>query len=105
VPRVLSQYAGRFKADARRWLFLTGDKEEIARLVEDGFRLAAAPASNTKNGTGIILHSARFVLVDRKTQIRGYYDSRNPEALQRLKNDVATLLKEKLDAGEEVRPF
>jgi cytochrome oxidase Cu insertion factor (SCO1/SenC/PrrC family) len=24
--RVLSQYAGRFKADAKRWLFLTGGK-------------------------------------------------------------------------------
>ena len=105
TPRVLSQYAGRFKADAKRWLFLTGGKEEIARLVEDGFRLAAAPAPNTKNRTGIMLHSARFVLVDRKTQIRGYYDSRNPEALQRLKNDIATLLKEKSDAAEEVRPF
>jgi hypothetical protein len=35
------------------------------------------------------------VLVDKRTQIRGYYDSRDPEALQRLKKDVATLLKSK----------
>ena len=103
TPRVLSQYAGRFKADPKRWLFLTGGKKEIARLVEDGFRLAAAPALNTNKSNGIILHSPRFVLVDRKAQIRGYYDSRDSNALQRLKNDVATLLNEKLETGEEAR--
>jgi protein SCO1 len=102
TPRVLSQYAGRFKADAKRWLFLTGGKEEIAHLVEDGFRLAAAPASKTKS-TGVIVHSPDFVLVDRQMQIRGYYDTRYPEALQRLKKDVATLLNEKLSAGERAR--
>jgi len=95
TPRVLSQYADRFKASAKRWLFLTGGKEEITRLVQDGFRLAAAPAPNSNNGDGVILHSPRFVLVDRQTKIRGYYDSRDPEALQRLKNDIATLLKDK----------
>lgn len=94
TPRVLSQYADRFKADAKRWLFLTGGKEEIAHLVEDGFRLAAAPASKAKS-TGVIVHSPSFVLVDRQMQIRGYYDTRYPESLQRLKKDVATLLNEK----------
>ena len=95
TPAVLSEYAGRYKADAKRWLFLTGGKEEIARLVQEGFRLSAVPAPDSGAQIGVILHSPRFVLVDKRTQIRGYYDSRDPEALQRLKKDVATLLKSK----------
>jgi hypothetical protein len=40
----------------------------------------------------VILHSPRFVLIDRKAQIRGYYDSRDAAALQRLNQDLNTLL-------------
>ena len=92
TPRVLSKYAARFKADGKRWLFLTGSKEEIARLVEDGFRLAVASASSASHGSSIIIHSPRFILIDRQGQIRGYYDNRDPSSMQRLKDDAATLL-------------
>jgi hypothetical protein len=33
-------------------------------------------------------------LVDREAQIRGYYDSRDGEAMKRLKADVTKLLKD-----------
>ena len=92
TPRVLSRYAARFKADGKRWLFLTGSKEEIARLVEDGFRLTVAPASSASHGSSIIIHRPRFILIDRQGQIRGYYDNRDPSWMQRLKDDAATLL-------------
>ncbi|MEX0804804.1 MAG: SCO family protein [Candidatus Binatia bacterium] len=85
---VLSQYADRYKADTDRWLFLTGGQDEIRNLVQNGFRLSAAMASTDDS---IILHSPRFVLVDRQAQIRGYYDSRDKEALHRLRKDVAIL--------------
>src|SRR5918994_11865 len=88
TPSVLSQYADRYKADVDRWLFLTGGQEEIKNLVQSGFRLSAATAAT---GTGVILHSPRFVLIDRQAQIRGYYDSRDRDALQRLRRDVAVL--------------
>lgn len=93
VPEVLSRYADRFKADADRWLFLTGSKRQIYRLVQEGFRLSAAPASY-REGKELdpILHSSRFVLVDGKGQIRGYYDSSDGEALKRLRRDLKTLL-------------
>lgn len=92
TPRVLSRYASRFKADPTRWLFLTGSNEEIARLIQEGFHLAAAPARKRNDGSRMILHSPRFVLVDRQGQIRGYYDNRDPKAIQRLKDDVESLL-------------
>ena len=90
---VLSRYADKFKADADRWLFLTGEKEQIARLIQAGFHLSAAPLTEEGTQASVILHSPRFVLVDQAAQIRGYYDSREPDALQRLKNDVDKLLK------------
>ena len=89
---VLSRYADRYKADAQRWLFLTGAKEEIGRLVQEGFRLSAVALPGDGNVSSVIVHSPRFVLIDKQAQIRGYYDSRDPQALQRLKADVATLI-------------
>jgi protein SCO1/2 len=90
TPSVLSRYADRFKASSDRWLFLTGEQEEIANLVQNGFRLSVATASSDP---GVILHSPRLVLIDRQAQIRGYYDSRDNEALRRLRRDVAILVK------------
>jgi protein SCO1/2 len=92
TAEVLSRYADRYKADSQRWLFLTGAKEEITRLVQEGFKLSAVPVVNAESSEGIIMHSPRFVLVDREAQIRGYYDSRDQQALERLKKDVAILL-------------
>jgi protein SCO1/2 len=90
TTKVLSSYAERYKADAHRWLFLTGAKKEIGRLVQEGFRLSAVPADGN---AGVILHSPRFVLIDKQAEIRGYYDSREPSAMDRLKKDATTLMK------------
>lgn len=92
TPSVLASYADKFKADAERWLFLTGEKEQIAELIQAGFHLSAAPLTEEGTQSSVVLHSPRFVLVDREAQIRGYYDSRDGEALKRLKADVAILL-------------
>ena len=91
--QVLSRYADRFGADPDRWLFLTGEKEGIYRLAQQGFHLSAVPVSNDegKNDPAFI-HSSRFVLVDDKAEIRGYYVSTDPDALRRLRRDLKTLL-------------
>jgi len=93
-PQVLSQYANRFGADPKRWLFLTGEGREILRLAQEGFKLSAAlePGGGGKDN-GVILHSARFVLIDDTAQIRGYYDSRDTNALQQLRQDLDKLLR------------
>ena len=39
TPEVLTRYAQSFAAQPQRWLFLTGDKTAIYRLVREGFRL------------------------------------------------------------------
>lgn len=89
TPPVLADYSERFNADRNRWLFLTGDKKQITALVQNGFHLSAATAPDDAE---LILHSPRFVLVDRQAQIRGYYDSRDQAALHRLRRDLSTLV-------------
>jgi protein SCO1/2 len=92
TAEVLSRYADRYRADSQRWLFLTGAKEEIGRLVQEGFKLSAVAVVNAGSSESVIMHSPRFVLIDRQAQIRGYYDSRDQQALERLKKDVAILI-------------
>jgi protein SCO1/2 len=93
TPKVLSRYADRFGADPERWLFLTGKKEEIYRLAQQGFHLSAVPVSNDEGKKDpAFIHSSRFVLVDDKAEIRGYYVSTESDALRRLRRDLKTLL-------------
>lgn len=91
TPAVLRDYAKRFRRD-ERWLFLTGDREAIIRLSVNGFKLAAGEPGH---GSEPILHSNRFVLVDREAVIRGYYDSSDPAAMASLLRDAGRLAKEK----------
>lgn len=94
TPALLSRYADRYGADPERWLFLTGELREIRRIVEDGFRLSAAPVDGATPDP-VVFHSTRFVLVDRDGEIRGYYDSGDPRALERLRRNARSLLAEK----------
>ena len=97
TPKILSEYAHRFGADSERWLFLTGEKEAIYRLAQEGFRLGAVEIPHEKRpASGAThTHSQRFVLVDRKAQIRGYYPATDAEAMMRLRRDLKKLLQDK----------
>ncbi len=94
TPRRLAEYAARYGAKPPRWLFLTGEKADVRRLVQDGFHLGvddATPADIAK-GADAIMHSTRFVLVDIDARIRGYYDSTDTGAMKQLERDVERLL-------------
>jgi protein SCO1/2 len=54
--------------------------------------LSAVALSSDGKKDSVIMHSPRFVLIDKQAEIRGYYDSRDQQALERLKKDVATLV-------------
>jgi protein SCO1/2 len=96
TPEVMRVYSEPFDADPANWHFLTGDEASIRQVVVDGFMLgvevmeaaaqdSAAQAAGTAHSEGDghtgghgsyeVSHSGRFVLIDRKWQIRGYYDS------------------------------
>ena len=105
TPQVLSRYAGRFGANPERWWFLTGEKELIYRFAREGLRLPVIDPGSQVRGRGRaiaghagggarVLHTSRFVLVDRRARIRGYYESADAESLQRLRQDLTALLRE-----------
>src|SRR5918992_3524012 len=95
TPKVLSEYAKRFSADPKRWLFLTGEKEDIYKFAQEGFRLGSAeiPHEKRPESGATHTHSPRFVLIDREAQIRGYYVSTDGEAMKRLRRDLEILLR------------
>ncbi len=47
----LREYADRFGADGKRWLFITGDRKAIHDLVRNGFRLSVAVSEKPRGKT------------------------------------------------------
>ena len=83
TPPVLAAYGKRFGADPDRWYFLTGSQQDLHALCRHAFMLG--------NVDGSLEHSTRFVLVDRNSRIRGYYDSSDRESLRTLIGDLGKL--------------
>lgn len=54
--------------------------------------LAASPAFASHGSKGLIIHSSRFVLVDRRPRIRAYHRTDAPESLARLRDNLRTVL-------------
>jgi protein SCO1/2 len=94
TPEVLSNYSNNLDP-GERWTFVAGPKDELYTLANDGFHLVAMEVplgQQHDNPDGPFLHSPRFVLVDREGRIRGYYDSRETEDMQRLVQDALAIL-------------
>jgi protein SCO1 len=72
TPEKMAAYGKRFGARPSRWHLLTGDYQVIEETVVKGFKLAMGKdAENLFQ----IFHSERFVLVDRRGRIRGYFEA------------------------------
>ena len=92
---VLAGYAKVHGIDGEQWRLLTGATGAVTGLVRDGFSLVLAAAGEEISGDdGPIIHSVHLVLVDGEMRVRGYYDSNDPEALERLAHDTGSLLDE-----------
>jgi protein SCO1/2 len=89
TPQVLDEYAQSLGAPGR-WLFLTGDKGQIYRLSREGFKLGVDDTTPVSPDEPI-LHSTRFVLVDGKGKIRGYYEAFDEPSLERLVQDLRAI--------------
>ena len=90
TPEVLSTYADQYGADKNRWLFLTGKEDFIHALAIKGFHLGVDKAGKETP----ILHSDKFVLIDRKGRIRGYFESGTEEGKKGLLRAIVALQKE-----------
>lgn len=83
TPEVLARYAQRYEAKEGVWYFLTGPKETLHRLNRDVFKLGDV--------AGNLDHSTRFILVDAKGRIRGFYPTDEQGAIDRIVADARRL--------------
>lgn len=82
TPEAMREYAARFGADPEKWLFMTGDLTYIRRVGAEVFRLAVDQK----------FHTEKFVLVDAKGAIVGYYSWPEPKQFQKLKADIRNMI-------------
>jgi protein SCO1 len=72
-----------FKQDPARWFFLTGDMDKLNDLGVHAFKL------NSVDGS--LSQTTRFVLVDRRRRIRGFYIYGEDGFMPQLLHDVRQL--------------
>ena len=86
---VLKKYAVDNSVIDSKWDLVTGDKKEIYDLARKSY-LAAKDNSFSKYD---MIHTENFVLIDKKKQIRGFYDGTDKEEINRLLEDIEILKK------------
>lgn len=109
VP-VLKSYAEQHGADPEAWRFLTGPEHYLVPLIVQGFKLGVQPlpsassaaTAGTAGGggtagtagaggtSGVVMHSARIVLLDQQGRVRAYYDGSNLDPAQVMR-DIKSL--------------
>lgn len=99
TPVRLAAYAKEYGADPRIWIFLTGPLADVTQTVVQGFKISMGKVPvpvGEKFPEGEIfevVHGEKFVLVDSRGRIRGYYDS-DRAGVSQLLADLQSLLKE-----------
>ena len=100
TPEVLGDYAKGMGVDPLRWTLLTGEPEQVRRLLVDGFKVPDVAAPPQTAGPVDIAHTGKLVLVDGAGRIRGYYDS-DEMGLDEVYNRAQHVLKQQRSAAKE----
>lgn len=90
VP-ILKMYAENKGIDKEKWNITTGDKKHIYDLARKSY---FATLDEGDGGEQDFIHTEQFILVDKKRQIRGYYDGTDKTEIERIKKDIDLLKKE-----------
>ena len=92
TPPVLKTYGEqRFGADAGRWIFLTGTKEEVANLAGKSLKLAGVEKKpeERESPVDLFIHSTIFVIVDKSAQLRGVFQTTGEDIdPQKVKKEI-----------------
>lgn len=88
----LKNYSGKLGLEnSSKWHMLTGEKDSIYAIAAS-FLVSAAEDPNAPGGH---VHSGNFILVDKQSRLRGYYDGTKTESVDKLLGDIDILLQEK----------
>lgn len=84
----LKKYAKEKGVIDSKWNLVTGDKKQIYQLARKSYLAVKTDGNGDKFD---MIHTENFMLIDKKRQIRGFYDGTKPEDIQRLLDDIETL--------------
>ncbi len=98
TPSILKQYSVKQKAIDNKWYFITGEKKVIYDLARNSY---FATTLEGDGGPNDFVHSEKLVLVDKKKQIRGFYDGTDPYETKKLLEDLDILILEDKAASEK----
>jgi protein SCO1/2 len=87
----LKRYAIEKGVNDAKWNLVTGSKKAIYKLARKSY-LAVKDIGD--GGPFDMVHTENFMLIDKKRQIRGFYDGTNHEDIERLLDDISILKKE-----------
>ncbi len=86
TPAALSKFAHRYGGPTGQWFFLTGTPATVHELAYTTFHVGDV--------IGKISHSTKFMLVDKRGHLRGYYSTLDEDGIPALMQDLAALRKE-----------
>lgn len=92
----LKRYAIKKGVNDKKWNLVTGDKGEIYSLARKSYLAVKDDGLEDEDDYGMV-HTENFMLIDKKSQIRGYYDGTKEDDIDRLLNDIKKLKKEYQD--------
>ncbi|WP_303316400.1 SCO family protein [Flavivirga abyssicola] len=87
----LKRYAKKKGVNDSKWNLVTGDKKQIYQLARKSY---LAVKDHGDGGPFDMVHTENFMLIDKKRQIRGFYDGTNKEDIDRLLDDIKILKEE-----------
>ncbi len=87
----LKQYAREKGVIDSKWNLVTGDKKQIYELARKSY---LAVKTDGDGGPYDMIHTENFMLIDKKNQIRGFYDGTDKLEIERLLDDIEVLKKE-----------
>ena len=91
TPAVLAEFASAHRADTNRWLFLTGTKTEIRRLIQTSFFPPAPEAEQMVPGSFAGIDT--ITLVDPCGNVFDSFEGLNPNVVDAVMPEVVKLLK------------
>lgn len=98
-PPVLREYARKLGVAAPGWRLLTGERAAIVALAEDGLKVPVGEAPAAGATVMDIAHTGRFVLVDGRGRIRGYYERSESRGMEDLFEDARRVAGERSVGG------
>ena len=84
----LKRYAKKKLVNSSKWNLVTGDKKQIYDLARTSY---LAVKTSGDGGPYDMIHTENFMLIDKKKQIRGFYDGTDPKAIEKLLDDIKVL--------------